>query len=208
MNSVDVRKNIKNRRGEGVDGITEHRIKANRFLDGLDDVVQWMTTAVISMLAETADDINTSGSDFRLGIQKCLRRLLAATAQKKERVVFFNEAIPGFVVLAIKKEGWGEPDPSPLVSKKSTKAQSSSANGSKPAQTMAHPPMAQHDEEPSMPETPWDAARNEAMKAIIDAYVQRTGNRVMAIEGADLVLVLFPVADLKKNLQEMGFWLD
>ena len=182
---MNVKTKVQERRSP-VSSTAEHRIKANRFLDGLDEVVQWMSSAVLSMLAESLDDINANNIELRAGMNKCLRRLLSMTAQKQERVVFFHEAIPGFTVLAVKKEGWGE----------------TTAPARAPTTKKAGPPA-------PVPAASLDQARDEAVQAVIAAYVGRTGNRVLAIEGTDVVLVLFPVADLKRNLQEMGFfWSD
>ena len=46
------------------------------------------------------------------------------------------------------------------------------------------------------------------VEQVISTFVARTGNRVMSIEAQDVVVLLFPAADLKKNLQDMGFWFD
>ena len=51
-----------------------------------------------------------------------------------------------------------------------------------------------------------DSEREAVMQSIIEAYIKRTGNRVILLETLDLALILFPVEDMKKNLREMGFW--
>ena len=180
--SLDVQKKI-NKRRKVVDPVeyTERHERARRFLDGVDEVSLWMSGAVLSMLSEFVDDLAISG-DVRTSFQKCCRRLLCSAASREERVMFFHEAIPGFTVLLVKKEGWGQSVASPAKAAPKTKT-SSRQNAS------------QIEEE-----------RAEALEAIIGAYVNRTGNRVMSIDGSDVSLILFPVNDLKKNLQEMGFF--
>jgi len=178
--TTEVQKKIRKRRNiSDFADFLDHHEKAKNFMQNVDEMSLWMANAVGSTLGVLVEDLNTGPSEFRGSLQRCCRRLLSASATRTERVIFFHEAIPGFTVLAVKKEGWGET----ASSKKTTKAQ---------REVRATDP---HEEE-----------RNQAVQAIIGSYVNRTGNRVLAIEGSDVVLILFPVADLKKNLEEMGFW--
>jgi len=176
--TAEVQKKIRKRRHiSDVEDFLDHHEKAKNFMQNVEEMSLWMANAVGSTLGTLVEDLNTGPAEFRGSLQRCCRRVLAASATRTERVIFFHEAIPGFTVLAVKKEGWGE-----TVTKSTTKVS---------RQPKADP----HDEE-----------RNQAVQAIIGSYVQRTGNRVLAIEGSDVILILFPVADLKKNLEEMGFW--
>ena len=176
--TAEVQKKIRKRRQiSDVEDFLDHHEKAKNFMQNVEEMSLWMANAVGSTLGTLVEDLNTGPTEFRGSLQRCCRRVLAASATRTERVIFFHEAIPGFTVLAVKKEGWGE-------------------TGSKNAAKVSRQPKTDpHDEE-----------RNQAVQAIIGSYVQRTGNRVLAIEGSDVVLILFPVADLKKNLEEMGFW--
>ena len=187
--SLDVQKKI-NKRRKVVDPVefTEHHEKARRFLEGVEDVALWMSGAVIAMLADTLDDFHVN-SEQRSSFQRCCRRMLSSAAGREERVMFFHEAVPGFTVLMVKKEGWGEA----LGSPKSSSSKTSSAKNGQPQHHVAS-----HDQ--------LDEARDDAVHSIIGAYVKRTGNRVMTIDGSDVTMILFPVSDLKKNLQEMGFF--
>lgn len=189
--------------------LIDHHQKSRRFLDGVEDVVAWMSTAVLGMISDAVDDFNPYDGEIRLGFQKCFRRLLTATAQKEERVVFFYEAIPGFTVMAVKKEGWGldkEPSAAKNTPKNELSKKSSKIKVIKNTDQLISGDHAQASTEQIA--DPFEKERSEAIEALVGAYVQRTGNRVLAIEGSDLVLVLFPVSDLKKNLREMGFWCD
>jgi hypothetical protein len=56
------------------------------------------------------------------------------------------------------------------------------------------------------PPLPADSPEGEAAGVVIGRFVDRTGNRVLVIEGDDALFVFFPVADLRKNLREMGFY--
>lgn len=151
-----------------------HR-RSRKFLDSVDDISKWMSIEMLVFLSESVDEINNTETELRLGLQKYCRRLLSSIARKTEQVIFFHEALPGFTVLAVKKDGWfigGDDEKENLGSD----------------------------------ELNLDDERDDAIKSIVDTYVERTGNRVVAIDGEDLTLVLFPVSDLKQNLLEMGFW--
>lgn len=177
---ADVQKKIRKRRQiADLNDFLEHHEKAKNFLDNVDEVSQWMASAVAATLGSQLEELNTGPSEFRSSLQRCCRRVLVASAGRTERVIFFHEAIPGFTVLAVKKDGWGEGATAPAKPRTGKTKEATQAN---------------------------EQERNEAIQAIIGSYVNRTGNRVLAIEGADVVLVFFPVADLRKNLEEMGFW--
>lgn len=184
--TAEVQKKIRKRRQiSDVNDFLDHHEKAKNFMQNIEDVSLWMANAVGATLGVLLEDLNTSPGDFRNSLQRSCRRVLSAAATKTERVIFFHEAIPGFTVLAIKKDGWGTQTETsaPKSEKSSTKTKTA----------------VQEDKG-------LDDERNQAVQGIIESYVNRTGNRVMAIEGSDVVLILFPVSDLKKNLEEMGFW--
>jgi hypothetical protein len=46
-----------------------------------------------------------------------------------------------------------------------------------------------------------------AASVLIAQFFKRTGARVLAVEGVDVVCVFFPTSDVKRNLREMGFFL-
>lgn len=176
--TAEVQKKIRKRRHmSDVEDFLDHHEKAKNFMQNVEEMSLWMANAVGSALGTLVEDLNTGPAEFRGSLQRCCRRVLAASATRTERVIFFHEAIPGFTVLAVKKDGWGKSETN--GSTKSTRA---------------------------VKVDPHEDERNQAVQAIIGSYVSRTGNRVLAIEGSDVVLILFPVADLKKNLEEMGFW--
>lgn len=180
--ALDVQKNISKRRQAKseptVAEITDRYTKAKKFLETSDEIALWMSTSILSVIADHLEDFSSGNSEIKVGFQRCCRRMLASAAQRTERVIFFHEAVPGFTVLAVKKEGWEETQ--------ITKVNRAKKNASAPADL--------------------DTQRTDAMQDLIGAYINRTGNRVILIDGLDLSLILFPVSDLRKNLQEMGFW--
>ena len=68
-------------------------------------VSSWMAQAIIARLAEDLEDLNATAA-FRAGFQRCCSKLLLVSSAREERVLFFHEAIPGFTVMLVKREGW------------------------------------------------------------------------------------------------------
>lgn len=191
--AIDVQKRIAQKRGlQNEETMMEHHVKNKPFLtEDVELVAGWMSTAVLSLLSDLLNEEKSSHADLKSGLQRSFRRLLKMIEGRSERVIFLHEAIPGFTALSVRKEGWESSYNQESVSKAKEKSSSKS-----PAKSPAE-------------EAPISAIEKEralAVKSIVSAYIQRTGNRVISIEGSDLTLVLFPVEDLKENLLEMGFW--
>jgi hypothetical protein len=153
----------------------EIHVRHQAFLDALDDTVTWMASAVIAVLDDALDDAGDFEGDFRAAFQRACRRVLTNAAEREENVLFFHDAVPGFTVILVKKDGWLKALPKTLPASSKTKALV-------------------------------DRERDGAVQGLIETYVRRTGNRVLSIEGNDVSIVMFPVADLKNNLKDMGFW--
>lgn len=198
---------IKHKRAPGPRGGTsaasdraERLVRHNAFLAALDDTVSWMATAVIGVLSDALDDWDAHEADFRSGFQRCCRRMLTQAAAREERVLFFHEAVPGFTVIVMKKDGWLGADSGIAWSDPTGSSATGSSHGSSKDRG-GKGNGAGPDLQPLI-----DKERDAALNAIINAYVTRTGNRVLTIEGDDVSIALFPVTDLRANLKEMGFW--
>lgn len=156
----------------------------------------WMAQAIISRLSDDVEDLNAT-SAFRTGFQRCCAKLLMTSSTREERVLFFHEAIPGFTVMLVKREGW------------SLDANATPPRRRRTAVKLPPAPDADTSATPSSPEgSDWEQAHRQVVEQVISTFVSRTGNRVMSIEAQDVIVLLFPAADLKKNLQDMGFWFD
>ena len=162
----------------------------------------WMAQAAISRLAEDLDDLDTT-IEFRRGFQRSCTRMLTQVASRQERVLFFHEAIPGFTVMAVKKTGWSLAGAEDAIDARRSRRATVETSAARPPDNNA--PQAV-DTLPRWDNDAWNTARTEVVEQVIGAFVRRTGDRVLTLEAQDLVLVLFPASDLKKNLQEMGFW--
>ena len=192
--TIDVQKRIAKKRGAcGEEAMTEHHVKNKYFLsEDVDLVASWMTTAVLSLLSEMLSEEKSYQADLKSGLHRSFRRLLRMVENRSERVVFLHEAIPGFTALSVRKDGWDsikQPSAPEKTAKSKNKAllDSSETNGSLESEAL-------------------EKERAMAVQSIVSAYIKRTGNRVISIDGKDITLILFPVEDLKQNLLEMGFW--
>lgn len=211
--ALDVQKKIANRRKTSdAKTLIEHHAKERNVMDDIDAMASWMASAVLLMLGENFEDITPSDADLRAGFQRSFRRMLGSLSNRSEKVVFLHEAIPGFTALAVKKQGWDNlqagygpsaPNQPIKTDSKDQKTNKQSAL-SKSKQAMEQNVGQQHIQNDHEIEE-IDQSRGQAIECIINAYVQRTGNRVLNIEASDVTVVLFPVADLKHNLREMGF---
>lgn len=191
--AIDAKKIAKRRSKDkevDVDALLERHSKPRLLLEDIDSMALWMTSAVVSMLSDMFDDLTAEG-EFRSSFHRSFRRLLNTVNTREEKVVFFHEAIPGFTALVVKKLGWAEWVHEEAVPK-STKSRSIKDLDASPSPSSSQDSDIEED-------------RNNAVQSIIHAYVHRTGNRVIFIEGKDLNLVLFPASDLRHNLREMGF---
>lgn len=147
------------------------------FLENPDSISSWISLSLSHFLDCILDDFVLT-SDFKFKLQKSCLRLLTISHQKKEKVVFFHELIPGFTVLVIKKIGWGIEEG---------------------VEDQAH-------SVPKMSENDLKDEREKAVQSIIHSYISRTNNRVLLLEGLDILFVFFPVTDIRRNFIEMGFY--
>lgn len=200
--AIDVAKKITKRRTKDTDyeALTELHTKERAFLKEADTMAAWMAQAVVSMLSEQMDGIDTDEDILRGSFHRSFRRLLSQLSTRTEKVVFFHEAIPGFTALTVRKGEWVDALVPPSVSQQDNKP------SKKPASKKPALEKSVSSASSNLSDQEIEQERQQAIQSIIQAYINRTGNRVIAIDGLDVTLVLFPMADLKQNLREMGFW--
>lgn len=157
---------------------------------------KWMSQAIISRLSEDVEDLHATAA-FRAGFQRCCAKLLSAASGREERVLFFHEAVPGFTVMVVKRQGWTLDETAPVRPRR-TAVRNPGESASKDKEKGKA--LRENDE--------WETAHSQVVEQVIDSFVSRTGNRVLTIEAQDVIVILFPAADLKRNLQDMGFWFD
>lgn len=144
-------------------------------------VAALLSSDVAVALGSELDDLET-GHEFRTSLHRVFLRVLRMAREREEVVLFFNEAIPGYTMMLLKK---GADVPvSPRKKSKPT------------APATFDPATASLDATPE----------GQAASLMVEAFFERTQSRAMTIEHPDALFVFFPAADLRKNVREMGFY--
>lgn len=143
-------------------------------------VAALLSNDVAIALGAELEDLET-GHEFRNSLHRVFLRVLRMAAEREEVVLFFNEAIPGYTMMLLKK---GAEAPVPTKKKASLPAVPFDPSTS------------------SLASTP----EGQAASLMIEAFFERTSSRAMTIEHPDALFVFFPAADLRKNVREMGFY--
>jgi hypothetical protein len=142
-----------------------------------------LSNDVAVALGAELEDLET-GHEFRTSLHRVFLRVLRMAQEREEVVLFFNEAIPGYTMMLLKK---GAEAPKP---------QARNTKGLAPAPSPFDPNTA------SLEATP----EGQAATLMIEAFFERTHSRAMTIEHPDALFVFFPAADLRRNVRDMGFY--
>lgn len=138
----------------------------------IDFITNKIVNEVSIELVEKIEELNVNCSEFKIGLRRCIIRLLNVINKKDDKCLFFTDLIPGFTILSLKKN----------------KQIFENVEYNEKYSVLASVEI------------------NNASK-IMNKYVEITGNRVIFIEVDDVVLLLFPVEDTKKNLEDLGFYI-
>lgn len=163
----------------------------SRWAPSLDDPAETSKLAVILSndvsiaLGGELDDLET-GHSFRAALQRVFVRVLRMGREHEEAVLFFNEAVPGYTMMLLKKGS----EIAPAAPAKKAR----STVGTAPASF--DPSTARLDATPE----------GQAASLMIEAFFERTRSRAMTIEHPDALFVFFPATDLRKNVRDMGFY--
>jgi len=146
--------------------------RASPFFEDLEKTAVSLSGDICLVLAMEIDDLPTHKSEFRQGMQRAFTKVLFRATQETKRVIVFNDAIPGFILMLFKKnvQSFEESQEWSIDNDENT-------------------------------------SESEAASVLAKEYFQRTKHRVVTVESEDALFVFFPVADLKRNLKEMGFYL-
>lgn len=142
-----------------------------------------LTTDVAIALGSELDDLET-GHSFRTALQRVFVRVLRMGREREEAVLFFNEAVPGYTMMLLKKGV-------------EILASDPSAGRAIVSQSAPFDPATAH-----LQSTP----EGHAASLMIEAFFDRTRSRAMTIEHPDALFVFFPASDLRKNVRDMGFY--
>lgn len=146
-------------------------------------VATLLSNDVTVALGAELEDLET-GHEFRTSLHRVFLRVLRMSQEREEVVLFFNEAIPGYTMMLLKKGA------------EAPKSSMRNAEGLEPTPTPFDPNTA------SLEGTP----EGQAASLMIEAFFERTKSRAMTIEHPDALFVFFPAADLRRNVRDMGFY--
>lgn len=147
-----------------------------------DKVASMLSNDISVALGSELDDLET-GHEFRTALVRVFVRVIRMARQKEEAVLFFDEAVPGYTLMLLKK---GIEAPAARSSKKMVSA----------------PAPAFNPEKTSLDGTP----EGQAASLMIESFFSRTGTQALTVEHPDVLFVFFPAEDLRKNVREMGFY--
>lgn len=177
---------------------TNQAIHKRRYTKAWSDVSAAASTLgsdVASALAGEIEELSTHNHEFKAGIQRAFMHVLTVAKKRNERVVFFDEAVPGFTFMLFKKDPtapcWQPPEGALMLDEALKKGKESKRKGKQIPSTV-----------PSIEQSVEAVAASQ----LIGQFFTRTAHRVLSVETDDAVFLFFPVSDLRKNLREMGFY--
>jgi len=177
---------------------TQEAIHKRRYTKAWQDISSTAITLgsdVASALAVEIEELSTQHHEFRSGIQRAFVRLLIASQKREERVVLFDEAIPGFTLMLFKKDPaapcWVASAEAVVFEMEQKKSKSDKLKKSPSIRS----------ETPSV-----HSVESVAASKMIHQFFLRTLSKVLSVETDDAVFLFFPVSDLRKNLREMGYY--
>lgn len=147
-------------------------------------IATMLSADVALALGSELEDLETGRHAFRSALQRVFLRVLRMGREREEAVLFFNEAVPGYTMMLLKKGAESAPP-----SKKKKKSLAPAPAPFDPATSNLH----------STPE-------GQAASLMIEAFFERTKSTAMTVEHPDALFVFFPATDLRKNVREMGFF--
>lgn len=148
----------------------------------LEQTAKQLASDIAVALASQIEELNTYSHAFRSSLMRVFLRVLRVGSKQDQQVVLFNEAVPGYTLMLFKKQV--DTDLLSAVPARSRK------KASKEDAALAA------------------AAPGRAAEALIGEYFHRTGKSVLVVEHPDALFVFFPAADLRKNVRELGFFID
>ena len=151
-------------------------------------LAQLLSNDIAIALGNQLEDLETSRHEFKRALLRVFMRVLTMARQRDEVVLFFNEAIPGYTLMILKKGVTPEPV-TPKKSKGKVAKEESASDG--------FDPQGSHLE--SSPE-------GQAAALMIESFFDRTSSQALTIEHPDALFVFFPATDFKRNVRDLGFY--
>lgn len=145
--------------------------------DDMEVLASRIAVEVTFALSDQVEELAVCNSEFRMGLHRVARWTLTTLFRRAERCVVVPDAVPGYTVMAFKKPARAELAPA------------AQASGEQP--------------EALAPES----AEASATALIIERFLGKANHQILVIEAPDVLLTLFPVPDLRKNLKDLGFYI-
>ena len=167
----------------------------SRWAPSLDDPAETtrlagiLTNDVSIALGGELEDLEI-GHAFRTALQRVFVRVLRMGREHEEAVLFFNEAVPGYTMMLLKKGAEIEAPPS------RARRPAGRQEDPSPARAPFDPSTARLDSTPE----------GQAASLMIEGFFARTHSRAMTVEHPDALFVFFPASDLRRNVRDMGFY--
>jgi hypothetical protein len=161
--------------------MSENIIKKQNSISSFENIEktsEYLSRDISNFLAEDIEELNISSYMFRSGMERSISRVLGVLIKHEQQIVIFPDSIPGFTMMTVKKE-------------KNIKIKNIEAPKEKNKKL-----------------TPIEKkAEERALNHVMDNFFQKNKQKVLFIENSDMIFVLFPVNDTRKNLKEMELYI-
>jgi hypothetical protein len=172
------------------------QVEKKHVVGNLRDIANQMAREVVLALAEEVDEINSASHEFRLVMETTAFRVMSHLDQSSERIGVYEEALPGFTILAIKKAERIETKEEARegvfkVSKGEGVTEKEGGN----------------DESLGAKESAIDELNEAAaiaMSFLVKRFMVQKNQHVLSLEHRNVLVVLFPVVDTRKHLKLLG----
>lgn len=153
-----------------------------------ENLAQILSNDVAIALGNQLEDLETSRHEFKRALLRVFIRVLTMARQRDEVVLFFNEAVPGYTLMILKK---------------GITAVSIDHKASPKPKSLKDNEQGSFDPDQAHLES---SAEGQAASMMIESFFERTSTQAMTIEHPDALFVFFPATDFKKNVRELGFY--
>jgi hypothetical protein len=144
----------------------------------LNDVAKEMAREVVLMLGAEVEEANTASHDFKSAIEATTQRIMIHVDKSQDQVCIYEEALPGFTLMAIKE-----------TNQRIFNHSHSLAEGIEFLNAS------------DLSEDTYEAA-----SLMIDQFMSKTRKRILVMKHPKVLLILFPVSDTRKHMKALGLY--
>lgn len=147
--------------------------------ENIEKTSEYLSRDISIFLGEEIEELNISSYMFRSGMERSMNRVLNALMKQEQQIVIFPDSIPGFTMMTVKKYKNSMINQENESTKEKIKKLTSVEK----------------------------KAEERALNHVMDNFFQKNKQKVLFIENSDIIFVLFPVGDTRKNLKEMELYI-